>query len=151
MNRYSHLVAIAQMDAKSFHGGIQGLASVMGKNPIILAQKLNPANESNHLRLDEAAFIVDATQSPAIADALAALVNRVTVALPAANVSFHDLTREFCRLTKRCGNVGQELAEAQSPSSEWGEKISPAECKRIAKELRELLSVAAGLLQLVEG
>lgn len=138
------------MNAKSFHNGIQGMASVMGKSPVILAQKLNPTSESNHLRLEEAAFITEATQCPAIPDALAALINRVTVELPTADVSMRDLTMEFCRLTKECGDVGRELVDAQSPSSEWGEQISPSERKRIHKELTDLISVAAGLRQRVQ-
>ncbi len=147
MNNYSHVIAVAQMDAKSFRGGIQGLASVMGKNASILAQKLNPASESNHLRLEEAAFIIEATQSPAIPDVLAALIDRVTVELPAADVSMRDLTLEFCRLTRECGDVGRELVDAQSPASEWGEQISPAERKRIDKKLCDLMSIAAGFRQ----
>lgn len=150
MKRYPHIVTVAQMIAKGFHDGIQGLAQAMGKNPTILAQKLNPTFEGNHLSLEEAAFITEATQSPAIPDALAALVNRVTVELPTGEATIRELSTEFCRLAKECGDVGAKIAEAEAPESEWGEQISPAERKRIAGELRELMSAAAGLLQRVQ-
>ncbi|PHV10902.1 phage regulatory CII family protein [Chitinimonas sp. BJB300] len=150
MKRYPHIVSVAQMIAKNFHDGIHGLAQAMGKNSAILSHKLSPTFEGNHLSLEEAAFITEATQSHAIADALAALINRITVALPDADVSMRDLTMVFCRVVQECGDVGRELVDAQSPASEWGEQISPAERKRIDKELTDLISVAAGLRQRVQ-
>ncbi|WP_148715029.1 phage regulatory CII family protein [Chitinolyticbacter meiyuanensis] len=151
MSQYKHVVAAAQLLAKRYHNGITGLAADMGKSPIILMNKLNPNNESNQLSLEEAAEITDRTQSSSVADALAALCGRVTVALPVASMGFLELSREFCRLTQECGEVGREIANAQAPESEWGERISPAERRRIEQELRELLSVGAALLQRVSG
>ncbi|MFK7088664.1 phage regulatory CII family protein [Chromobacterium violaceum] len=151
MSRYSHITATAQAVAKSYHNGIAGLAVAMQKNPVILANKLNPNAEQNQLSLEEAAEITDRTQDPAIADALAALLGRITVPLPSGAPSLKELSREFCRLAAECGEVGQQINAAEHPDSEWGELISPAESKLIAKELRELLSVTVGLLQQVEG
>lgn len=149
--QYTHITAAAQSIAKRYHNGIAGLALAMKKNPTILANKLNPNAEQNQLSLEEAAHITELTQSPAIADALAALVGRVTVELPTGQPSLRELSREFCRLGKECGDVGQKISEAEHPESEWGERLSPGERKRIAAELRELLSVTAGMLQQVEG
>lgn len=149
--KYTHITAAAQSIAKRFHDGITGLALVMKKNPAILANKLNPKTEQNQLSLEEAAEITVLTQDPAIADALAALVGRVTVELPCGQPSLRELSREFCRLGKECGDVGKQISEAEHPESEWGERLSPGERKRIANELRELLSVTAGMLQQVEG
>lgn len=149
--QYTHITAAAQSIAKRYHNGIAGLALAMKKNPTILANKLNPNAEQNQLSLEEAAAITDLTQDPAIADALAALVGRVTVALPCGQPSLRELSREFCRLGKECGDVGKQISEAEHPESEWGERLSPGERKRIANELRELLSVTAGMLQQVEG
>lgn len=149
--RYTHITAVAQAVAKSHHNGIVGLAASMRKSPTILANKLNPNCESNGLLLEEAAEITDLTQDPAIADAMAALIGRVTVALPIGAPGIKELSREFCRLAKEVGDVGMKITEAEHPESEWGEEISPRECKQIAKELRDLLSVCAGLLQRVEG
>lgn len=150
-NKYSHITAAAQSIAKRFHNGITGLALVMKKNAAILANKLNPKTEQNQLSLEEAAEITELTQDPAIADALAALVGRVTVALPCGQPSLRELSRDFCHLAKECGDVGQQINESEHPESEWGEQLSPSERKRIAKELRDLLSVTAGLLQQVAG
>ncbi|WP_051189887.1 phage regulatory CII family protein [Laribacter hongkongensis] len=151
MGAYAHVTAAAQMLAKRFHNGIAGLATVMGKNPTTLANKLNPNYDSNQLTLEEAAEITDRTQDPAIADALAALCNRTTVALPSGDISMKDLAREFCRLTAECGHVGHKIDEAEHPDSEWGEQISPGERKQIAIELRHLLSATVGMLRRVEG
>lgn len=150
MNCYAHVIASAQTIAKQYHNGIAGLAQAMRKNPTIFANKLNPNCDTNQLTLEEAAEITDRTQDPAIADSLAALVGRITVALPCGQPSLRELSREFCRLAKECGDVGHQINDAEHPESEWGEQLSPAERKRIAKELRELLSVTAGLLQQVE-
>ncbi|WP_053068081.1 phage regulatory CII family protein [Vogesella sp. EB] len=150
-NPYSHITASAQAIAKGYHNGIAGLALAMHKNPTIFANKLNPNCDTNQLTLEEAAEITDRTQNPAIADALAALVGRVTVALPCGQPSLRELSRDFCHLAKECGDVGQQINESEHPESEWGEQLSPSERKRIAKELRDLLSVTAGLLQQVEG
>lgn len=148
-NRYTHTTAAAQSVAKAHHNGIAGLAMVMHKSPTILANKLNPNCETNQLTLEEAAEITDRTQDPAIADALAALCNRVTVALPDAEMTLKDLSRECCRLTTECGDVAREVSEAEQPESEWGERISPAEAKRIEKALWDLVSVSMGMIQRV--
>lgn len=149
--KYHHVTATAQAIAKGYHNGIAGLAQAMHKGPTILANKLNPNCDTNQLTLEEAAEITDRTQDPAIADALAALVGRVTVALPCGNPSSRELSREFCRLAAECGDVGAQINDAEHPDSEWGELLSPSERTRIAKALRGLLSVTAGLLQQVEG
>lgn len=150
-NPYSHITTSAQAIAKGYHNGIAGLALAMHKNPTILANKLNPNCETNQLTLEEAAEITDRTQNPGIADALAALVNRVTVPLPDGHPSLRELSRELCRLAKELGDVGQAINTAEQPDSEWGEQLSPGERKRIAAELRQLLSVGAGMLIQVEG
>ncbi|WP_176394257.1 phage regulatory CII family protein [Chromobacterium violaceum] len=151
MSRYSHITATAQAVAKSYHNGIAGLAVAMQKNPVILANKLNPNAEQNQLSLEEAAEITDRTQDPAIADALAALCNRITVALPSGELTLKELSRAFCQLAAECGDVGQEINAAEQPESEWGERISPSEARRIERALWDLLSVGAGLLQRVRG
>lgn len=151
MSGYQHVTNQAQAIAKGYHNGIAGLALAMHKNPTIFANKLNPNCDTNQVTLEEAAEITDRTQNPAIADALAALVGRVTVALPCGQPSLRELSRDFCHLAKECGDVGQQINESEHPGSEWGEQLSPSERKRIAKELRDLLSVTAGLLQQVEG
>lgn len=151
MTRYLHVTAAAQSIAKGFHNGITGLANTMGKSPIILANKLNPNNETNVLSLEEAAQITELTHQPAIVDAMAALIGRTTVELPSSDLCIKELSRQFCHLAKECGDVGQEITNSEQPDSEWGEQISPNERKRIAKELRDLLSVTAGLLRQVEG
>ncbi len=150
-NPYQHVTAAAQGIAKQFHNGIAGLALAMHKNPIVLANKLNPHCDSNQLTLEEAADITERTQQAAIADALAALLNRVTVPLPDGHPSLHELSRELCRLAKELGDVGNEVYVAGQADSEWGERLSPGERKRIAGELRQLLSVAASMLMQVEG
>lgn len=149
--QYTHITAAAQSIAKRYHNGIAGLALAMKKNPTILANKLNPNAEQNQLSLEEAAAITDLTQDPAIADALAALVGRVTVALPAGPVTVCDLKRTLATLLKELGDVASEVTDAERPDSEWGERLSPAESKRIAAEIRDVLSVGAGMLQQVEG
>lgn len=147
--RYTHTTAAAQSIAKGHHNGIAGLAMVMHKSPTILANKLNPNCDTNQLTLEEAAEITDRTQDPAIADALAALCNRVTVALPDVEMTLKDLSRECCRLTTECGDVAREVSEAEQPESEWGERISPAEAKRIEKALWDLVSVSMAMIQRV--
>lgn len=49
MSHYKHVVSAAQAVAKRYHDGITGLAVVMGKNRIILGNKLNPNTEQNQL------------------------------------------------------------------------------------------------------
>lgn len=149
-HQYQHVTVAAQGIAKQFHNGIAGLALSMHKNPIVLANKLNPNCDSNQLTLEEAAAITELTQHPAIADALAALLNRVTVPLPDGQPTLHELSRELCRLSKELGDVGNEVYIAGQTDSDWGERVSPGERKRIAIELRQLLSVAAGMLIQVE-
>lgn len=150
ISQYAHITASSQSIAKQFHNGITGLALAMRKNPTVLANKLNPNCDTNQLTLEEAAEITDRTQNPGIADALAALVNRVTVPLPDGHPSLRELSRELCRLAKELGDVGQAINTAEQPDSEWGEQLSPGERKRIAAELRQMLSVGVGMLIQVE-
>lgn len=149
--QYTHITAAAQSIAKRYHNGIAGLALAMKKNPTILANKLNPNAEQNQLSLEEAAHITELTQSPAIADALAALVGRVTVALPTGAVTTEDLKRAMLTMQAELGSAASEINAAEHPDSEWGKSISPRESKRIAAELRELLSIGVAVLQQVEG
>lgn len=148
--QYTHVTAAAQSIAKRYHNGIDGLALAMKKNPTILANKLNPNAEQNQLSLEEAAAITDMTQDPAIADALAALVGRVTVALPAGEVTTGDLKRALAAMMAELGDVASEVTDAEHPDSEWGERLSPRERKRISAEIRELLTIGVGMLQQVE-
>ncbi|WP_337881823.1 phage regulatory CII family protein [Chromobacterium haemolyticum] len=150
-SRYIHITAAAQTIAKSHHNGIAGLAAAMKTYPKLLANKLNPTLAANQLTLEEAAEITDRTQDPSIADALAALCNRVTVALPDAEITLKELSRECCRLTTECGDVAREISEAEQPDSEWGERVSPAEAKRIEAALWDLVSVTMGMIQRVRG
>ena len=150
-SHYTHVTATAQTVAKTHHNGIAGLAMAMQKGPVVLANKLNPNCDTNHLTLEEAAEITDRTQNPAVADALAALCNRITVALPSGELTLKELSRAFCQLAAECGEVGQEINAAEHPESEWGERISPSEGRRIERALWDLLSAGAGLLQRVRG
>ena len=149
MSKHHHVVAAAQAAAKNFHNGITGLAGAMGKGANILSNKLNPNCDKNHLTLVEAAELTELTQSPKIVDTLAALIGRVSVQLPCNSLSLNDLSIQFCELMKEAGDIGAAISKASGADSECAGRISPSERKRIEKELRDLISCAAGMLQQV--
>ncbi len=144
--KYQHITIVVQRSAKSFHDGIKGISGAMGKSPIILANKLNPACENNYLTLEEAAEIIELTRDPAPIDALAALLNRTTVPLPEGEPEIKELLTEYVRLTQESGVLGKKILDAKDPDSDWGEQISPTENKALLTQMRKVQQVLAGLI-----
>lgn len=64
-------LAAARIICESKPHSIAAVASMLGMSPKVLANKLNPHNDTHHLRLDEAVQISVATNDPAILFAFA--------------------------------------------------------------------------------
>ena len=64
-------LAAARIICESKPHSIAAVAGMLGMSPKVLANKLNPHNDTHHLRLDEAVQISVATNDPAILFAFA--------------------------------------------------------------------------------
>ncbi|WP_174874189.1 phage regulatory CII family protein [Vogesella oryzae] len=60
------VLSAARGVASRFPGGIAGLAAAMGMSAKVLANKLNPHNDTHHLRLDEALEMSVIANDPAV-------------------------------------------------------------------------------------
>ena len=150
---YRHIEAAVQRAAKNYHNGIEGLAQTMGKNPKILANKLNPNAEQSQLSASELAEILELTPGDKTAiDLLAALQGRITVPLGDATPNEGEkLSQAYLRISTAAGQLSQTIASGESADGEWGERISPAERASIEVAAREMVSQAVALLRRVEG
>ena len=150
---YFHILAAAQRAAKNYHNGIEGLAQAMGKNPKILANKLNPTVEQNQLTVADLAEIMELTpEDKTTVDLLAALQGRITVLMGVAPVNDREkLSQEYLRISTEAGHLSGAIANGESADGEWGERISPSERAAIHLAARELVSQSVALLKRVEG
>lgn len=88
----------------SYPGGAPALAPRVGMGAQVLINKVNPTNENNHLRLDEAVRLESISGDHRILFAHAATLGYVCLPAPDAGVSKpDDLLRVFNRLYSALG------------------------------------------------
>ena len=151
---YKYIVSAIQKAAKNHRGGITSVALTMGKNPNILANKLNTNTNSHALTLEEAAEIIKITQNKETIEALATLINATVVDLPKSDVlensKLNELLETFILTNKKCAALGEEIIQASSAQSAGGEKINSQEIKAINIELNSLIQGVLKIRLLLE-
>ncbi|MDO5686463.1 MAG: phage regulatory CII family protein [Neisseria sp.] len=140
-----NVLAVFQAACKNHIGGITAMATVMGVSPVILANKLNPNHEQNHLSLLDACEIIEITQDKRLLNALAMLADYCVVPLPETQYCVMDVVRHFTKVMGACSGVGKEVMMATSSESDMGETLSKKERKAIKQELELLIQAAVGL------
>lgn len=119
-------------------GGMDTLGPLMGCNPRVLNNKLNPACHSHHLTLVEAMRLQQITGRHDVLFAEADLLGYVCI--PRPDTSDLNITSA---LTRACSEFGDYMREADAALKDG--RVTPNEIKRLEKELSELMAAAAAL------
>lgn len=109
--------------------GAVGLARRLGKNPGTLLNKLNPAQETSHITLEEAVLISTVTGDRRILEAFAATQRCGVFELPAAGFACDtELLTLVLRREQRAGEFARALDDALDDGH-----ISRAEARELAR------------------
>lgn len=98
-----------------YPGGAEALAVRMGKKSgQMLINKVNPNNDSHHLRLDEAVAMMGVTGDYRIAEAMAGELGCVFAQLPAGEVTSKNMLGLILEATAKNGDICQTFHKAMA-------------------------------------
>ncbi len=133
------LVAAQQLGQRH---NISDLARLLGKGQTILANKLNPDCDGNHLNLGEAVAITELADDNGILDAWAASRGKVLVDIPAGVTTDEELADLVMIVSESVAQVFSEYREARQDGvidQHERQKIG----QRVRGAIRDLLSLDA--------
>lgn len=138
MNQHDALYKVA----RSYPGGVDALAQVMGISPNVLRNKLAPTITSHYPSFEEVSAIVEHCHQAKVADALlplhALLVRHGMAAFVVpqpATVASDDLSQIVCRVMSQVGAVAEAVSDALMDG-----KVTTAEADLIEREFSGALS-----------
>jgi len=126
--------------------GAVGLARLLGKNPGTLLNKLNPAQETSHLTLEEAVLVSTVTGDRRILEAFAATLGYGVFELPKAG---YACDTELLTLVLRREQKAGEFARGLDRALEDGD-ISRAEARELARWGTEVVQKWVELIRRLE-
>ena len=132
------ILGAAHRIGHDFLGGMDALGPLMGCNPRVLNNKLNPACHSHHLTLVEAMRLQQITGRHDVLFAEANLLGFVCI--PRPEVADIDITSA---LAHACSEFGDYMKEADKSLKDG--RVTLNEVKRLEKELTDLISAATAL------
>jgi hypothetical protein len=115
--------------------GVRELAEKMNIRPAVLANKLNPDNETNFLYLRDAVFLTELTDDNRILEAWCAKRGGVFVPLPEEVACDEDLSDQLLGLTSQLGSALAQVKDARADGV-----ITTDEYDRIRVELRKTVN-----------
>lgn len=121
---------------------ISELARLLGKSQVILANKLNPDCDSNHLNLGEAVAITELADDNGILDAWAASRGQVLVSVPEGVQSDEELADMVMMVSESLAQVFSAYREARADGvidAQERQQIG----LRVRDAIRDLLSLDA--------
>lgn len=139
----SSVLDAAYMTAHEYPGGIRALAVRIGaKNATVLAHKLNPNDQANHLTVSDLMAIMTMTGDHRALHAACMTIGYMALPLPAQTGD--ETTTEA--LTDTCKEFADYL---QSVTGALGDnKVTAIEMRKVRKELGEMVA-AAGKLEAI--
>jgi hypothetical protein len=105
-------VLVAAQELGSRHN-ISAIARLRGVSPVILANKLNPDCDSNHLSIGEAVSITELTNDNGILNAWALSRGQMLVDMPEGAVSDEDLVEQVLLVQAIFGELMREIHDAR--------------------------------------
>lgn len=132
------ILGAAHRIGHDYPGGMDTLGPLMGCNPRVLNNKLNPMCHSHHLTLIEAMRLQQITGKHDVLFAEADCLGYVCI--PRPDTSDVSITTA---LTHACSEFGDYMREADKALSD--NKITANEVKRLERELAEMISAATTL------
>ena len=134
-------VLVAAQELGSRHN-ISAIARLRGVSPVILANKLNPDCDSNHLSIGEAVSITELTDDNGILDAWAASRGKVLVDIPAGVTTDEELADLVMIVSESVAQVFSAYRDARRDGViDRHERQEIGQCVRGA--IRDLLSLDA--------
>lgn len=123
------LVAAQQLGHRH---NISELARLLGKSQVILANKLNPDCDGNHLNLGEAVAITELTGDSGIISAWALSRGQMLVDMPEGAVSDDDLVEQVLLAQAIFGQLMQTIHDARRDGVI--DRLEQAQIERIGRE-----------------
>lgn len=144
MKRHTEILRLFQAACKGGGNSIAAVANAMDVNQTILANKLNPNNESNHLSLSEACRIIEITGDRSLVSGIAFLTGDVVMPAPQETgcESDQDVLATFMKALHSASELGGQITEATKATSEWGEELSPGEKRSLRPLVDDLIQKA---------
>lgn len=134
----------AYLIAHHYPGGVAALAARMGVNPGVLQNKLNPNNDTHHLRLDESVLLQQVAGSPAILHAMAQQLGFTCVrATPAQDGG--DPVEAFMALAMAHADFTRAVADALHGK----ETVSKNELRRATDMANDLIATVGALVSVL--
>lgn len=126
--RFRGVFVTLSAEAKAFPGGITELARLMGKNPTVLANRLNPNLLDAHPTIEDFLDCVELLQAVRTINAVAGLANHVAVSVDCDSESPHDVTLAFMEAATEIGafisHMSTSLADGHLDSQERATALS---------------------------
>lgn len=134
----------AHLIGHHYPGGVAALAARMGMVPGVLQNKLNPNNDSHHLRLDESVLLQQVAGNPAILHAMAQQLGFTCVrATPAQDGG--DPVEAFMALAMAHADFTRAVADALHGK----ETVSKNELRRATDMANDLIATVGALVSVL--
>ncbi|QTW18197.1 phage regulatory CII family protein [Comamonas kerstersii] len=134
----------AYLIAHHYPGGVAALAARMGVNPGVLQNKLNPNNDTHHLRLDESVLLQQVAGNAAVLHAMAQQLGFTCVrATPAQDGG--DPVEAFMALAMAHADFTRAVADALHGK----ETVSKNELRRATDMANDLIATVGALVSVL--
>lgn len=134
----------AYLIAHHYPGGVAALAARMGVNPGVLQNKLNPNNDTHHLRLDESVLLQQVAGNAAVLHAMAQQLGFTCVrAMPAQDGG--DPVEAFMALAMAHADFTRAVADALHGK----ETVSKNELRRATDMANDLIATVGALVSVL--
>lgn len=144
--RYRPFFVALHGAAKRWPGGITELAHITGRNPKMLADRLNPNLLDKMPSAEELLLALELVRSAAALNALALLADRVTVPVQVSDRGPGEVVRSFLSLVRRASNVTGRAASAVEDG-----RVDADERAELLPLLDELVASAVEFQAVVRG
>jgi hypothetical protein len=147
--KHRHTACIEPEDAAHVVGlehGTKELAEQMNIRPAVLANKLNPDNETNFLYLRDAVFLTELTDDNRILEAWCAKRGGVFVQLPEGIQSDEEFSDQLLEVMAVVGEAMATIKESRADGI-----VTPQERKQIGLHLRKAVTELLKLDSAVDG
>ena len=144
--RYRSVFLALSSEAKAFPGGIAEIARSVGRNPIVLANALNPNQLDAAPTAEGLLEAIEAIGATRTVNAIAGLAGQVSVDVGAATQSPREVTAAFMHLIKDAGRVNERAAEALEDG-----RLDADERRDVGELLDHLIAAAVEMRALVRG
>jgi hypothetical protein len=110
-HRFASVFRALHGDAKRHADGISGLAVQLGKNPVVMCNKLNPDYLDSTPTAEDLLEVIEQAGARSAVQAIAQLVGLAAVELPPTDAAPTAVVPAFLELIRQCGSLMAEAAQ----------------------------------------